>query len=197
MLLFRELLNTSGSICCLENFTIPQKQANMRSSRSNFRYSLLIKGLTVRYLHIYLATELKLFKDFKECCWVWLTFKMYQYKVCMQFCKVTKLCINYKSDSWFLFDCVKITDWPRFVIECIVNILYSGFIKHYTLFKHKATNILSQPFWLLFCLRTPCLHSMLCFVSNYKNKTNSLSKQKHSFMIPLLKRVMVYSLFRV
>ena len=54
--------------------------------------------------------------------------------------QASKQCINNKSDAWLSFDCV--THWRRFKIKYIVYILCSGIMKHNTLFKHKATNIL-------------------------------------------------------
>ena len=62
----------------------------------------------------------------------------------MYISKVIKQCINYeyKSISRLLLDWVKNTHWRRFKAEYIVYILYNGIMKHDTLFKQKATNIL-------------------------------------------------------
>ena len=48
----------------------------------------------------------------------------------------------HKSDGWLLSHCVINTRWRHFKIKYIVYILYTGLMKHETLFKYKATNIL-------------------------------------------------------
>ena len=44
-----------------------------------------------------------------------------------------------------------------FVIVYTVNVLYSSFMKHYTLFKHKAINILLVSLWFINIFKALCM----------------------------------------